>query len=209
MPVERQVTTTEAATLEISELSCGTLRQVSLAVEPGRIVCLSGPSGSGKSRLLRAIADLDPHEGEVRLGPHRQPATPAHCWRRWVMLVPAESQWWADTVGEHFLEPSSEGLAALGFTREVLDWQVSRLSSGEKQRLALLRAVSHEPRALLLDEPTANLDGETSQRLEDWVRSLARAERLPILWVAHDPAQIRRIADRHWRIVADRLEDAT
>lgn len=194
--------------LDIRELSCGMLRAVSLLIEPGRIVCLSGPSGSGKSRLLRAIADLDPHDGEVWLGTHCQVDTPAHCWRRWVMLVPAESQWWADTVGEHFLEPLPEGLAALGFTHEVLDWQVGRLSSGEKQRLALLRAISHEPRALLLDEPTANLDGETGRRLESWVRQLVRNEGLPVLWVAHDPVQIRRIADRHWRIVGDHLEEA-
>lgn len=203
------MTAADNATLSIRNLSCGTLRTISLVIEPGRIVCLSGPSGSGKSRLLRAIADLDPHDGEVRLGRHDQLATPAHCWRQWVMLVPAESQWWADTVGEHFLEPSSEGLEALGFTREVLDWQVARLSSGEKQRLALLRAVSHEPRALLLDEPTANLDGDARLRLEARVRNLARGEGMPVLWVAHDPDQIRRIGDQHWRIVGDHLEAVT
>jgi sulfonate transport system ATP-binding protein len=203
------VTCPDDQTLEIRDLNCGSLRNVSLAVEPGRIVCLSGPSGSGKSRLLRAIADLDAHDGEIRLGKHDQASTPAHCWRQWVMLVPAESQWWADTVAEHFLEPSPEGLRALGFGREVLDWQVSRLSSGEKQRLALLRAVSHEPRALLLDEPTANLDGDMSLRLENWVQGLARTERMPVLWVAHDPAQIHRIATRHFRINDDHLEDVT
>ncbi len=192
--------------LDIRELSYGLLQPISLRVEPGEIVCLSGSSGSGKSRLLRAIADLDPHTGEVYLGTHHQANTPAHCWRQWVMLVPAESQWWSDSVAEHFHQPLSVDLQALGFNSEVLDWQVSRLSSGEKQRLALLRAVSHQPRALLLDEPTANLDGDTCLLVEAWLRDLTRSASMPVLWVAHNPAQIERVADQHWRIVDQNLQ---
>lgn len=191
--------------LRLQDLSVGTLRGITLMVTPGEIVCLSGPSGSGKSRLLRAIADLEAHTGKVVLGETEQSSVTGHCWRGWVMLVPSESQWWADTVAEHFLEPPPHGLEALGFERSTLDWEVSRLSSGEKQRLALLRAVSHQPLALLLDEPTANLDGEATRRTEDWVRQLARAEHMPVLWVAHDPGQIARVADRHFHIEGDRL----
>jgi len=195
--------------LRLDAVSVGTLEQVSLGIAPGEIVCLSGVSGSGKSRLLRAVADLDPHGGTVSLGEWRQGKVSGHCWRGWVMLVPAESQWWADTVAEHFLQPPDGGLRALGFEEETMDWQVSRLSSGEKQRLALLRAVSHEPRALLLDEPTANLDGETTRRTEDWLCGLARSQKLPVLWVAHDPEQIRRVAHRHYHIKGTGLEAAS
>lgn len=195
------------ASLRVDDLDCGILQQVNLVVEPGEIVCLSGPSGSGKSRLLRAIADLDRHQGEVWLGERRQSHTPAHCWRGWVMLVPAESQWWAETVREHFLDPPAGGLEAMGFSAEVMGWQVSRLSSGEKQRLALLRALSHQPEALLLDEPTANLDGDNTLALENWVRQLVQRERMPVLWVAHDPVQIARVADRHLRIRDGRLQE--
>jgi len=192
--------------LDIRELSYGLLDPLSLRVEPGDIVCLSGSSGSGKSRLLRAIADLDPHTGEIYLGAHNQATTPAHCWRQWVMLVPADSQWWADNVGEHFHQPPLASLQALGFNPEVLDWQVSRLSSGEKQRLALLRAVSHQPRALLLDEPTANLDEETCLQVEAWICDLIRRASMPVLWIAHNPAQIERVADQHWHIVDKQLQ---
>ncbi len=192
--------------LTLHDLSYGLLAPCSLRIEPGEIVCLSGSSGSGKSRLLRAIADLDPHTGEVYLGEYPQTTTPAHCWRQWVMLVPADSQWWADTVSEHFQQPSMADVQDLGFDSEVLNWPVSRLSSGEKQRLALLRALSYQPRALLLDEPTANLDGETCVQVEAWLSERAKNTALPVLWVAHNPAQIERVADQHWQIVGQQLE---
>lgn len=192
--------------LRIEDVSVGDLRNIRLDVHAGEIVCLSGASGSGKSRLLRAIADLEAHDGRVFLGDREQGAVRGHCWRGWVMLVPAESQWWAETVAEHFLEPLPGSLEALGFDRSVLEWQVSRLSSGEKQRLALLRALSHRPEALLLDEPTANLDTENTRLTEGWLRNLVWREWLPVLWVAHDPEQIRRVAQRHYRIRGSGLE---
>ena len=193
--------------LRIQGLSIGALKDVSLDVGPGEIVCLSGESGSGKTRLLRAIADLEPHEGEVRLGEERRSEMAAHCWRGRVMLVPAESSWWADRVIDHFMDPAPESLAAFGFDESALEWEVGRLSSGEKQRLAVLRALSHEPRALLLDEPTANLDAETARAVEDWLCEHVREHRIPVIWVAHDRAQIERVADRHFTIRGEQLEE--
>lgn len=193
--------------LRLDRIAVGELAEVSLALEPGEIGCLSGASGSGKSRLLRAVADLEPHEGEVWLGGEAQRQTPGHAWRRQVMLVPAESHWWAETVGEHFAQkPGAAELEALGLAREALAWQVGRLSTGEKQRLGLLRAVSRGPRALLLDEPTANLDDATAERIEAWLTARIRERGWPTLWVAHDHEQITRVASRHWRIASGRLE---
>jgi sulfonate transport system ATP-binding protein len=194
--------------LRLERLAIGELTGVELTLAPGEILCLSGPSGSGKSRLLRAVADLEPHGGDAWLGDVAQASLPAHEWRARVMLVPAESQWWADRVGEH-LPPvdDSADLEALGFSPEVLDWQVARLSSGEKQRLALLRAVSREPSALLLDEPTANLDDATTRRVETWLVGRIRERGWPTLWVAHDPGQIARVANRHRRIDGHRWVD--
>jgi ABC-type bacteriocin/lantibiotic exporter with double-glycine peptidase domain len=205
-----QLSPSADAALSLQAVAIGALRDVALRLAPGEIVCLSGASGSGKSRLLRAVADLDPHDGDIRLGDQVQGKIPGHCWRRQVMLVPAESQWWHDTVGEHFGAALgetvlAEALRALNLSPDAPGWQAARLSSGEKQRLALLRAVSHAPVALLLDEPTANLDGQSTQATEHWLQSLARAQALPLLWVAHDPAQIRRVADRHYHIDGDHL----
>ena len=198
----------ESSPLIIQSLSIGELKDVSLTIAPGEVVCLSGESGSGKSRLLRAIADLEPHEGEVSLGEINRLSWPAHEWRQRVMLVPAESQWWADTVGEHFCDPSLDALTALGFPEESLGWQISRLSSGEKQRLAAFRALSCAPSALLLDEPTANLDDDNTRVFESWIMHEIKAAKMPVLWVAHDEAQIKRVGHRHFRIKGDRLEAA-
>ncbi|TVQ28173.1 MAG: ATP-binding cassette domain-containing protein, partial [Wenzhouxiangella sp.] len=181
------------------------LEPVDLEIAPGEIVCVSGPSGSGKSRLLRAVADLEPHSGRVRLGEHWRDDMPAHAWRRQVMLVPAESQWWADSVAEHLDQPEPQAIQALGLPEDCPGWVVSRLSSGEKQRLALVRARSFHPCALLLDEPTANLDEAGTARVERWLKQWIEAEGLPVLWVAHDPAQIKRMARRHFVIDHDRL----
>jgi ABC-type multidrug transport system ATPase subunit len=192
--------------LRLRNVAIGDLSAIDLTVGPGEIVCLSGPSGAGKSRLLRAIADLEPHGGDVALGSTAQAAVPAHEWRRAVMLVPADSQWWLDRAGEHFEQPMPEAIEAVGLDPAAADWPVSRLSTGEKQRLALVRALSCGPAALLLDEPTANLDEDTTLRVERWLTGLIAEHRLPTLWIAHSLEQIRRVADRHMAITGGTLE---
>ena len=198
--------------LKLEEVSVGELAAVSLSVSTGEIVCLSGASGSGKTRLLRAVADLEPHDGECLLGDIRQSETPAHRWRAQVMMVPAESQWWHETVGEHFDtdadDAPGEALEALDLPAEAKAWSIDRLSSGEKQRLALIRALLREPRALLLDEPTANLDAESIRRVERWLVELIERRELPTLWVAHDAEQIQRVSNRHFLIRDGRLQES-
>lgn len=178
----------------------------SLAVAAGECVCLSGPSGAGKSLLLRAIADLDPHAGEVWLdGREVRDFLPCD-WRRQVGLLPAESQWWHERVGEHFPSVDEAEWQALGFAPETRDWQVARCSTGERQRLALLRLLANQPRVLLLDEPTASLDPVSVQRVEALVAAYRTRHQAAVLWVSHDPAQIERVATRQLRIVAGQLE---
>ena len=87
-----------------------------------------------------------------------------------------------------------------------MDWSVARLSSGERQRLALLRVLANRPPVLLLDEPTANLDEATTARVEALLKDYRTLHGAGVLWVSHDPQQLRRVADRHLRIADGRLQ---
>jgi ABC-type iron transport system FetAB ATPase subunit len=167
---------------------------ITLRVGPGACVGLSGPSGSGKTRLLRAVADMMPHTGEIFLDGAEANTMPAHQWRRRVGFLPAESAWWHERVGDHFPSPDADGLRQLGFSPDVFSWEVSRLSSGERQRLALLRLLAGAPKALLLDEPTANLDSSNTARVEAMIAAYRRRNDASVIWVGHDPAQLRRVA---------------
>jgi ABC-type multidrug transport system ATPase subunit len=184
--------------LQLSNLIFQGRGPYSFQIDPGQVAGLQGASGAGKTLLLRAIADLDPHQGQVRLGNMTCNQVPAPQWRKTVAMLPAESFWWFDTVGEHFHNSSrlvERNLQQLGFAPDVFNWEVSRLSTGEKQRLAILRLLQNRPGALLLDEPTASLDAANIDRTETLLVEYCRQEKVPLLWVSHDPDQLERVAD--------------
>lgn len=199
------------AGLRLDGLSTMLLREVDLTLAAGERVFLSGASGSGKSLLLRAVADLDPHRGEVWLDElPRSRLTPPE-WRRRVGLLPAESHWWAETVGEHWRAPAAGSpiealLVALGFDVDVSGWAITRLSTGERQRLALARLLLNQPQALLLDEATANLDSVNRERVETVLEDYRAAHATAMLWVSHDPEQRVRLGGRRLVIRESRLE---
>ncbi len=196
--------------LEIEALQTAQLGPVDLCLQAGELVQITGVSGSGKSLLLRAVADLDPNQGIVRLdGVERGHIAPTD-WRRQVAYVPAETAWWGLRVVEHF-PPGSDPqlalswLALFSLPEESLDWEVERLSSGERQRLGLLRAFLNRPRVLLLDEPTANLDLENTRRIERAVRGYLAEQGAGALWVSHDTLQRNRLGGRILEIRDGRL----
>ncbi|MEM7395428.1 MAG: ABC transporter ATP-binding protein, partial [Verrucomicrobiota bacterium] len=84
----------------------------------------------------------------------------------------------------------------LGFEPGVTDWEIARLSSGERQRLAFARLLVQEPNVLLLDEPTANLDTTSTQIVETMIADYSRRHQAPALWVIHHPDQLQRVATR-------------
>jgi phosphate-transporting ATPase len=155
---------------------------------------------------MRAIADLDPNEGEVSLSGQSRDSIPAPFWRRWVMYVPAEAGWWADRVGGHFPDPDIAAplIIRLGLSAEALEWEISRLSTGEKQRLALSRALLASPRVLLLDEPTSGLDPEAAAKVETMLHERL-ADGVAIMLITHDAKQAERMASKKLRMEAGAL----
>lgn len=198
-----------ATVLAVNALRGGPFGSVSLALHAGECVAVAGPSGAGKSLLLRAIADLDPTVGDVILdGTPRERMRPSR-WRSQVGYLPAEPMWWSDVVGDHLPAEADALLPALGFDIGVRTWAVERLSSGERQRLALARMLANRPRVLLLDEPTANLDPDNTQRVEAIVRDYCAGTGAAVLWVSHDPAQRERVARRVVDIVQGTIGQTT
>lgn len=171
---------------------------IDLHLAAGECVSVMGPSGAGKSVLLRMLADLDPHEGEATLEGNTCLGMPAPAWRRQVAYVPADSGWWSTRVADHFVEGTDYAtlFPQIGIAAEAAHWLVSRLSTGERQRLALLRAIRPAVKVLLLDEPTSGLDGESVTRVEALLKQQLDAG-VAILMVTHDPVQARRMASRH------------
>ena len=191
--------------LHIAQLSAPGIEVKDLAIDSGACVAITGASGSGKTRMLRAIADLDPARGEILLDAQSRSEISGPEWRRRVIYLAAESHWWGDLVSEHAADWSNCGLDELGFDSDVLAWEVQRLSSGERQRLALARALAHRPDALLLDEATANLDPASTDAVEALIKHWREETDGCALWVSHDPAQRRRVATAEYRVEAGRL----
>lgn len=185
--------------LRALNLSRPGLQPLSFEVAKGECVALSGPSGSGKTLLLRALADLDPHRGEVSCGDTLCARVPAPHWRRLVGYVPAEPAWWADRVADHFADwPAAQALLnRLGISADCAGRAPAEASTGERQRLALLRLLQLQPRVILLDEPTGALDPANTARVEGLIRELC-SQGLTVLWVTHDAAQAQRVASRQW-----------
>ena len=182
--------------LTLRQLKTDLIGPIDLSIGAGECVTVVGASGTGKSLMLRAIVDLDPNQGSVSLDSRERDEMGADEWRKLVALVPAESGWWADRVGDHFTDEGAAKplLMALGLA-DVLDWEVSRLSTGERHRLAICRALNLQPRALLLDEPTAALDDAATDRVE-MLLAKQLAAGVPILMVTHDLRQANRLGDR-------------
>lgn len=196
-----------APRLQLVDLHPPLLAPANLSLSAGETLALHGPSGSGKSLLLRAIADLDPNAGEALLdGRPRSTFKPPE-WRRSVMLIPAESHWWHPQVRDHAPDWPLSLLEKLGFEASMLDWETRRLSSGERQRLALVRALALQPPVLLLDEVTANLDNANTEQAEHILRQYQQDTDATILWVSHDPEQRARIAVRQARIAQGQLTE--
>lgn len=176
----------------------GMIKPITLALHPQQIWMVSGESGTGKSLLLKSLADLIEHSGQITLfdkkKPQQQDKICPETWRSKVMYFSAETAWWSDSVKAHFEKrPKIELLKLVGLKADILEKNPDNLSSGEKQRLALLRGLQYEPKVLLLDEVTANLDPKSALLVEDLVTDYIAKHKAAALWISHDEEQQERL----------------
>ncbi|MGY3454067.1 ABC transporter ATP-binding protein [Bradyrhizobium sp. USDA 4353] len=170
---------------------------VSFDLQDGECVALQGPSGVGKTLLLRSIADLDPNEGTIKLDGTLREAMTAPAWRKRVTYLAAEPGWWSDTVQDHFntWEDALPLVKRLGLPEDCGHWPIQRLSTGERQRLGLVRGLLLQSKVLLLDEPTAALDAASVGAVESLITERV-AKGTSVVWSTHDNAQASRVGSR-------------
>ena len=202
------------------------LQQTSVTIQAGERIAITGPSGSGKSVFMRAIALLDPLDAGDILW-HGKPIDRATIprYRRRVAYIRQRPALLDGTVEDNLRYPyslqtyrdvrfdSDRAMALLsraGRASGFLTRRASELSGGEGQIVALIRVLQLDPEVLLLDEPTASLDAESTQSIEALVRAWFddAADSRAWLWVSHDPAQAERVGMRRLTMRAGVLQDA-
>ncbi|MET9465365.1 thiol reductant ABC exporter subunit CydD [Streptomyces sp. NPDC006544] len=191
---------------------------VSLTVAPGECVALTGPSGSGKSTLLHVLLGfVEPSAGRVRIAGVDLAELSREQWRERIAWVPQRPHLFAGTIAENvrLARADAPDEAVVVALKDAGAWEFVRalprgadtvlgeggvgLSAGQRQRLALARAFLADRPVLLLDEPTAALDGETEAAVVEAVRRLAVGR--TVLLVVHRPALLA-VADRVVRVGA-------
>jgi len=197
------------------------LDQVSLAVADGSLTALLGPSGGGKSTLLRVIAGLEePDAGEVRIAGRSMDGVPPQ--RRGVGLVfqhyaPFRHMTVRDNVAFGLRvrkRPRDEVRARVTELLELVhlsglaDRYPAQLSGGQRQRMALARALAVEPRVLLLDEPFGALDARVRRELRDWLRRLHDEMHVTTIFVTHDQEEAMELAEQIVVVNEGRVEQA-
>lgn len=190
---------------------------VAFEVPASGVTALLGASGSGKTSVLRAIAGLDRHDGEIRfretIWQDRHGFVPAY--RRRVGYVPQGQGLLPHLSVAGNLDYAARRASAGPFDRlaiveatgigALLDRRPDRLSGGEAQRASIARALLGQPQLLLMDEPLSALDTDARRLLLDQLERLFSAFPIPVFYVTHDSMEAGRLAARTLRMSGGRL----
>lgn len=204
--------------LTLSRSGQPVLHDVSLQISPREIVAVMGPSGSGKSSLLRCLNRLEePERGTIRLDGQDVRDLPVITLRTRVGMIFQKTAPFPGTVADNVrYGPTLRGqtlsdarvrelLEAAALEPELSDHPATRLSGGQEQRLAIARALANEPEVLLLDEPTSALDPIATRTVEETLLRLRERLGLTLVWVSHSVEQARRVADHLILLEAGRI----
>lgn len=181
-----------------------------LELSDGARIALVGPSGAGKTTLLRALALLsEPLAGTLSLDDRGPEAHGLPSWRRQVVLCAQRPTFFGERVADELARPFAYATASRAFDasearallerlglEDAWDRASETLSEGERQRVALVRALLVGPRVLLLDEPTSALDPVATRALESLLGERSRAHGLALIVVSHDETQRERLGAR-------------
>lgn len=196
------------------------LTDATLHVQPGEIICLMGPSGSGKSSLLRCLNRLtEPPPNTIFYNGQDIHTLDVLTLRRQVGMVFQKPALFPGTVAENVQYGPTlrdktvssteieELLALADLPIEYAYRSVSQLSGGEAQRVSLARALANRPDTLLLDEPTSALDPAAQRHIEQAILRLRDTLGLTVLWVTHNVTEAKLVADRIYLLLNGRIAD--
>jgi len=210
----------EVQNLSLTRNGRSILHNVNIAIAPGEIVCLLGPSGSGKSSLLRCLNRLtEPPPQTIFLDKQDITEIDVLDLRKQVGMVfqnpalfpgsVADNVAYGPRLAGRLLAPAriADLLALADLPPAYAARSAAELSGGEAQRVSIARALANDPQTLLLDEPTGALDPAARRHVWQTIAKLRQELGLTVLWVTHYMEEVQEVADRVYLLLDGRIAD--